>query len=586
MSLGKIKYFIVVVMLISNIKLAKAIYIERVCLDKNNDITIIWSKPLPPCDAFIHYRIYGRENSSSAFLLLKEIADYNITQHVEVNAGATSNEWDYYIEYKYNCGGEKKETSKIVGVDKESPKIIQIDSLSVVNGFATIGWTKSGSTDTKGYIVYYVDGNDQNIQIGYLNSRDSTFFIDSLTGDSKSKTEQYRIVAIDSCDNFSSISFGHKSVFLDANQDSCKREISLSWSHYSAWGEAFRRYEVLLSKEGGTYKVVSSLPGNALNFVLTGLENETNYSIIIRARNINKSLTASSNARNLKTNFVESPSYVYLSNVNVVDDKIVIDWTTEASNDIMEFKIYKGEFSRAASLYKTIAYNSNTESYVDDNVDVNKTVYNYQVAVIDLCGTEVAKSNTAKNIVLLKDDNDDGSILSWNRYTGWNAGLEKQLLYVEVDEEWSVEAELGKVVSNFASGLRVQEMKGYEKCFYIEDHENDGNMYGFKETSKSNIVCLTGALLAFWPNTFTPSSGYLANEIFAPKGMLINLAESEMTIYSRWGEEIFYSKGIENGWDGTINGNIAPVGTYYYHAILMGKNGEHEKFTSTIQLLR
>ena len=38
----------------------------------------------------------------------------------------------------------------------------------------------------------------------------------------------------------------------------------------------------------------------------------------------------------------------------------------------------------------------------------------------------------------------------------------------------------------------------------------------------------------------------------------------EIDIYNRWGENIFYSKGYETPWDGTYNGNLLPVGTYYY----------------------
>lgn len=61
------------------------------------------------------------------------------------------------------------------------------------------------------------------------------------------------------------------------------------------------------------------------------------------------------------------------------------------------------------------------------------------------------------------------------------------------------------------------------------------------------------------PNSFSPN-GDEYNEVFRPKGRY-ELAY-EMEIYSRWGTLIFSSDHIDDGWDGTIDGELAPVGVY------------------------
>jgi len=35
-------------------------------------------------------------------------------------------------------------------------------------------------------------------------------------------------------------------------------------------------------------------------------------------------------------------------------------------------------------------------------------------------------------------------------------------------------------------------------------------------------------------------------------------------IFNRWGDKVFTTKGYQNDWEGTYNGNDLPAGTYYY----------------------
>ena len=61
---------------------------------------------------------------------------------------------------------------------------------------------------------------------------------------------------------------------------------------------------------------------------------------------------------------------------------------------------------------------------------------------------------------------------------------------------------------------------------------------------------------------FTPNSDNIND--FWVIGNLQNYPSIEVWIYNRWGEELFYSQGYNQPWDGTYNGNNLPIGTYYY----------------------
>ena len=62
------------------------------------------------------------------------------------------------------------------------------------------------------------------------------------------------------------------------------------------------------------------------------------------------------------------------------------------------------------------------------------------------------------------------------------------------------------------------------------------------------------------PNAFTPDK--YGNELFKIKGF--NIAKFEIVIFDRAGEMVYYSDNINEGWDGTKNGQICNKGTYMY----------------------
>ena len=64
------------------------------------------------------------------------------------------------------------------------------------------------------------------------------------------------------------------------------------------------------------------------------------------------------------------------------------------------------------------------------------------------------------------------------------------------------------------------------------------------------------------PNVFTPN-GDDKNEFFFPvtSGTLEVI---DLKVYNRWGQLVFDNDDLENGWDGTYNGNPAPSEVYIY----------------------
>lgn len=84
------------------------------------------------------------------------------------------------------------------------------------------------------------------------------------------------------------------------------------------------------------------------------------------------------------------------------------------------------------------------------------------------------------------------------------------------------------------------------------------NNKGCVDTLQRYILVKPG-LYFYFPNSFTPN-GDGNNDVFAPKGL--GIAKYNMNIFNRWGELIYNSNDINQGWDGSTNKAKSQTETY------------------------
>lgn len=88
------------------------------------------------------------------------------------------------------------------------------------------------------------------------------------------------------------------------------------------------------------------------------------------------------------------------------------------------------------------------------------------------------------------------------------------------------------------------------------------------------------------PNAFTPNDDGL-NDYFRPLGSGKYVNEYQMTIWNRWGQEVFRSTDPKaTGWDGNFKGEKAPVGVYAYIITYRNVNGESKIAKGNVTLTR
>jgi gliding motility-associated-like protein len=97
-----------------------------------------------------------------------------------------------------------------------------------------------------------------------------------------------------------------------------------------------------------------------------------------------------------------------------------------------------------------------------------------------------------------------------------------------------------------------------------------------------DVIVNTETLLNV-PNAFSPGS--------APNDVLKINKKGEATlksfaIYNRWGNKVFETSNIEQGWDGTINGKTQPMGVYVYMIDAVTKTGKRFNKQGNVTLIR
>ncbi|HOY31141.1 MAG TPA: gliding motility-associated C-terminal domain-containing protein [Bacteroidales bacterium] len=98
-------------------------------------------------------------------------------------------------------------------------------------------------------------------------------------------------------------------------------------------------------------------------------------------------------------------------------------------------------------------------------------------------------------------------------------------------------------------------------------------------------VMIIPQTVIFVPNAFTPDKDGL-NEIFKPVITGIDKTNYKFYIFDRWGKEQFFTKDLEEGWDGLSNGKKSELGVYVYIILYRNLNGKEFKLKGIVTLVR
>jgi gliding motility-associated-like protein len=112
------------------------------------------------------------------------------------------------------------------------------------------------------------------------------------------------------------------------------------------------------------------------------------------------------------------------------------------------------------------------------------------------------------------------------------------------------------------------------------------NTYGCKDSS-TVLVCIQPEFTFYAPDAFTPNADGL-NDEWMPRGQGIDLKNYSLYIYDRWGNEVFHTTTLGQGWDGKVNKGAsgAQIDTFVWRVDLKDYKGQTHIFKGICSIIR
>jgi gliding motility-associated-like protein len=221
----------------------------------------------------------------------------------------------------------------------------------------------------------------------------------------------------------------------------------------------------------------------------------------------------------------------------------------------------------------------------DTTADVHARSYYYRLVACDYCGTTKVPSVPSRTVFVQCSSTQTQNTVDWNAYELWLKGVEGYKVYRTVDGL----PQPPELMGNFSSStysypdLLAGVDPTKQVCYTVEAIERPGNPYLTNATSLSNSCCIIKGATVFMPNAFHPGG---VNNRFRPVATFVDPQSFKMIIYNRWGQQIFETTDMVNGWNGEVEGHLVPPGLYAYIITYSSVGGQDYTKRGTVFVVR
>jgi len=471
-----------------------------------------------------------------------------------------------------------------------------IDSIRVINGQSHLYWTPVA--DAQGYYIYHYDG--RYVKIDSISGNQNTSYVDRIFHPCDS-AQVYSLNAFKKNGDITTTSCcGASSSYLRGTVllhlitfNNCTQTIHLDWDYpYPFPGsESFEIHQVDTAAKTDT--LIGTTDGAALDYAFD-FKRDSTYCFQIRAVSATGKTLSTSCEKCFTAHYPDKPDILDIATISVYQNKAII---VSCKIDSLKKETFVSISRKAEdeSKFKFLGYipikgDTSIVSGGDSTALVNDKWYQYAVAVLDSCHAPYLY-DTANSIHLQgKTINDSTNFLQWNPYQSTSDTV------------------IAYVVLRQTSGypdVRIQLPADSLSCYdKIIPYENFGYPFLYTVIAVvlprfspmdtlyciSNKVTIIQSLHLWIPNAFRPSSDVTVNTTFNPiktgqKDDLVYHIQKDsyrLTIFNRWGQQLFSTTDMDKGWDGSS----VPEGVYVYLITFKTLRGNTIQQRGTITLVR
>jgi gliding motility-associated-like protein len=561
--------------------------------DALGTIDVAWSElsvPLP-ASAQLPYELYKATNSSAPAYSL--FSSPNLPEEQDAVSGCDQFV-SYYVRLNDQSGCYSLSNVDSGRISTTAPPLAPVlDTVSVnpANNDVVIAWLSDTSPLADSIIIYRLDA-------GLWSKLDSTHHSDLsrvlTTQGPDVQSISYRITSRDLCKIEGPPSTEHETLHLSYELNQCDASVKLICNPYTAWQNEAVTYRVFSSENGGILQEVGAFAGTGTQFPqvrISGLLTGVNYCYFIRAENNASGKTSSSNQVCFNAAVDVPPDYTYVRTATVNPlGSVFTACLLDPTADINFYAVQRSNWPGSAfETLVTLPVIPGTPEVVFLDTTVNSAAqsYVYKFVVYNKCNEVSGVSNPARTM-LLQGKADDGFVnrLLWNSYGEWDAQVFDYTVYRALGIEGNFEPIENTVTDTSYIDRVVDEVESnLTFCYIIKAYEGPGNSYGVRDSSWSNILCLTQQSTFYIPNAFVPGRNG-ANMIYKPKGLFESLSTNfKFSIYNRWGEQIFYTENPSEGWDGTYQSRQVNPDIFAVRITFQLPDGTEFKHTGSVLLL-
>lgn len=458
--------------------------------------------------------------------------------------------------------------------DLTNPRDPVLSYVTIENGKTEVYWTPSSSSDVDSIIIERQIGFSF---IKYATIARSTYFYDdaSITGHINpcDNIVTYIIRAMDECGNESPGAINylnpHNTILITGNtSELCERKAIINWNAYKNMQPALSYYKIERSVNGSPFIDIAQVQSTSQeNYNFTDDE-FLEPGVPVRYRVAAIAGDNSKLSHSCELPLLPQPELITnfeITNVTVSNNSFIT--LTIQSNpatvphEVELFRTNEGLQEKIATFTWS---SSSTYTFQDLNASVNSETYEYLAKALDDCGFNIASSNEFNSILLNISVSEDNYItLNWNHHEGWGYELQHYLLY-KYSNGVLVSGYPVMITYNLNNYLEADNgLNDLNITFAVEAVSFDGRI------SRSNEVLLPRDADIKVPTAFRPNG---INTTFKPVIRNIDRSNYNMSVYNRWGQKVFETNDLSEGWNGSVDGKITQ-GIYIYVLTYIDQSG-------------
>lgn len=518
------------------------------------------------------------------------------------------------FQLRYSNGGICNSFSNIDGgvfqdqIDPSAPVFTSVSVDSLTND-ATLNWNAPPQADVSGYIIYEcVAGISNPVALDTIFGGNITNWIWDAsvfggTSQADLAPESFNIAAFDSC----FVSAGNpdpgpgslsctSTLFLAANITACQDDVDLIWTPYTGWDTGVSFYEIYAQEEpipfSGIYnpsEVIGIVNGSNNTFVHENANLGSSYRYRVRAYASGTGYESASNTRVVTLFYPQSPTDTYLSSASVngpneVEISVQLDATVGTPHMYILEKLMS--FSNTYEPIDAQEAIGNIELiFYDADVDTKELSYSYRIRIENNCGDSVGTTNIGKTILLDGFSNKERLVnnINWSPYQAWDEGVYEYQIFRRIDGAAfpTLLEQVSGTQTSFEDDVADLLFTKGDFCYTIVAIE-EGNGISIPDVAFSNELCITQDPVIWTPNAFVVD-GF--NRVFRPVISFADFDNYQLEIYSRWGDILFTTADIQEGWDGTFKGTLVPEGLYAFYIFIADGAGRVYEERGTVTML-